>query len=346
MRKRSLQGTTLVTLAALAVTAGCGGTDKASGPPKPRILEPVQLASQLQRQTVQILGREGNDDVGGSGIVLDAGRGLVLTNEHVVAGTSSLHVWHGQDSVTARVIGSAPCSDLAVVKMTQPITGLRAAKFAKTAKTLAAGVHVTALGYPGGPDGGVSPSKPTLSDGVVSSPGVISSTPDPAYVHYNSLVQHSAPINPGDSGGPLANDFGLLVAVNTLAGGQNHNYSISVDEVKGLLDDLERGKKTGYVGWDLVPTSQMNQADRDAYKWSYTEKPEGTGLAVKGVDPGSPADRHHFQEGDYIWALNGTEVNTVADVCDIVASQENQIVKVGAVSLYNGKNYVVKMRPR
>src|SRR5205085_9148340 len=100
-------------LSALAV-GGCGGGGSST-------LSQQDLITKVKPTVVELTGKREDQTVGGSGVVIDAKKGLVLTNEHVVAGVSALKVKVGDNAATAgpaRVLAQAPCDDLAVVQLT------------------------------------------------------------------------------------------------------------------------------------------------------------------------------------------------------------------------------------
>jgi Trypsin-like peptidase domain len=167
--------------------------------------------------TVHITGRVGSDYVFGTGVVIDENKGWILTNAHVISGTSTLTVTlpdHGQ--LNARVIGQAPCEDLAVLEITQNPGDLQAIPLGED-DSVEQGDDVTAVGYPESfQDPFSADIKPTATTGTVSTTG-ISAEPDPSLPRYDSLIQHQAFLNHGNSGGPLVDDRGQLIGINTLA---------------------------------------------------------------------------------------------------------------------------------
>jgi serine protease Do len=313
-----------------------GGSDE------PETLTTRQIVDQNRAATVRINTRgparddDGNRIVqsgGGTGVVIDAERGLVVTNAHVVAGATSLNVSMGGDEVSARVRGQAPCEDLAVLQL-RPVPGTLEAATLGRARALHAGDPVTALGYPGALETDLTRRRLQATEGTVSS-GVTAATISPALPKYPALIQHQAPISPGNSGGPLFNDKGEVIGINTLAstgegGRQNQNQAISSDRVRSLLPDLEANRDSGYVGWDLVPID----AQRDF-------------LFVEGTDAGSPADRAGLRFGDAIVEIDNTPVGDVPAVCDIVNSkQPGDRLKVAGLEIPTGRSFVVNARVR
>jgi S1-C subfamily serine protease len=289
---------------------------------------------------VEISGKEGSSVVGGSGVVVDAAKGLVLTNAHVGAGLASIQAKVGDDAGTqgpARVVATAPCDDIAIVQLVNRPPSLRAMPLGSSA-AVANGQAVTAFGYPAS---FANPEQQTVvsTTGTVSSPNV-PADPAPDLPHYASTIQHQAPINPGNSGGPLVDAQGRLIGINTLGntqqGGrtvQGQYYAISIDHIKQLLPGLEAGTSQADVGWDLVPLNEVDLRLEFAQdgRWqdgalgaqvarAVSQPPVSDGLYVRGAATGSPAEKASLGYGDLIDKIEGTPVKTVADVCSIVQS--------------------------
>jgi len=140
----------------------------------------------------------------GSGVVIDAG-GLVLTNHHVIAGEDELEVrWSDGVTVPARVLGVDPVGDLALLAAPRPDRPAVAAVLGSAAD-LKPGAAVFAVGNPFGL--GDLDDVPTLTRGVLGSGRLVRGS-------YADCVQVDAPVNPGNSGGPLFSDSGLLLGIN------------------------------------------------------------------------------------------------------------------------------------
>jgi serine protease Do len=309
--------------------ASSGGDD-----PEPRKspIEPAKLsvAQQIKKgspSTVEIStrgpgfsrGRKTTVSGGGSGIVVDAEKGLVLTNAHVVAGQTSVKAKLGDGAeVSARVVSQAPCEDLALISLRPTPKNLIEAKLGTSAK-VAAGDRVIALGYPSAFEERINDRTLQASEGIVSAPTGKTSL-GLASPSLPEVIQHQAPLNGGNSGGPLFNEFGQVIGVNTFSSGraasQNQNAAIAVDRVKSMLADLEAGKNSGYVGWQLLPLTGGQLPLRPR-----TTGRTGSALVVLSVDAGSPADKKKFNFGDTIYEIDGTPVRKFQDVCDIVNSK-------------------------
>jgi len=326
----------VLVVVAVVVLAGDDGSDE------PKMLSAGEIVKQNSHAVVSIDTRgPGFDDDfneivvngGGSGIVVNAKKGWVLTNNHVVAGATSVkaHVENGEQ-VNARVLGTAPCEDVAVIELTTKPRGLRAATLGSSAG-VKAGDEVTALGFPGAFEADITQRR------LQSNEGTISSKPAQANLGDNlpalpSVIQHQAPINAGNSGGPLFNDHGEVIGINTFAAAssesQNQNGAIAINRVKGILRRLERNEDQGYVGWSLEKESNLNDK-----------------LYVIGVDANSPADKAGMLFADRVDELDNTVVQNVPDVCDILGSKSaGDSLKVQGREFVSGKNFVTTIRLR
>jgi S1-C subfamily serine protease len=339
----------LATLASTALLGACGG-DSPDEPEGPQKLNAPQLVKKSRPSTVKLFGKIADGTVAGTGVVIDAKRALVLTNAHVVQGTTGLkaQVNDMPEEYTARVLASAPCDDLAVVELTTPPSGLKAMPLGNSAK-VKPGQHVTTLGYPGTFEETevAGSSKLVFADGRVSTPQT--SAEIPGLGEYPSLIQHTATVNPGNSGGPLVDDFGRLLGVNTLGNSgetgevQNQFYSITIEHAEPMLQKLEQGISIADVGWNLQEIGDGTLFDEyfepelaDAVRNFLSAEKETQGLFVLASKPGSPAERSNFVEGDYITAINGNPVTSVSDVCDVFeSSTPGSLVKVEGRYLFS-----------
>jgi len=342
-RRTSNAALASVAVGVAIIAAGCGGSSSS----KPKTLTPQQVIAQATPSVVRLTGKI----AAGSGFVIDATQGLVLTNAHVVVGNTGLKAQIGNDQSSetpARVLASSPCDDLAVVKLVNPPTGLKALTIADSS-TVKAGDQVTALGFPVSPSQSAQQSSAGTSTTVVSTTGTVSvahqkTQPGNDLPTYEDTIQMQTPISPGNSGGPLLNSQGQVVGINSLTNGggnaQAQNFAIASSYAKRVLPTLETGKSQGYVGWRLEPIAasdqnlqselqdqfqqdsafqnQASQLANQVAQW-FRKPPPTSGLYDLGNDPGSPADKA-LQVGYLIESINGSPVSKVQDVCDIVSS--------------------------
>jgi S1-C subfamily serine protease len=234
----------LIGLVVFLATRGSGG------PPSP-----ADIVADAKGRTVLVRANfEGGGRSTGSGFVLDAKKGLVVTNFHVVNGGITFFVGVNGSLRGARIVGGAPCDDLAILHVDDG-SGMRGFPLGSQ-KDLKEGEHVVAVGYP---------ANASLDDNLTSTAGVVSfvqsrfNAPSPDAPTYPNVVQTDAALNPGNSGGPLIDEKKRLVGVNaatlTQVGGQpiqGQGYAIGVDRVKEVLGRLDGGHSAGWAGFGLA----------------------------------------------------------------------------------------------
>ncbi len=238
--------------------------------------------------------RERQFQSAGSGVIVDAKNGYIITNHHVIANASEITITLLDNrSFTATVIGSDEGSDIAVLQAKQP--NLVPMPLGDSTK-LEVGDYVVAIGNPFG-------LQHTVTYGIVSALGRSGINPD----GYEDFIQTDASINPGNSGGALVNLRGELEGINSAilsrsGGNIGIGFAIPVNMVKSVMDQLVRfGQvKRGVLGvniYDVTPDI--------AKEFGLTES---RGALVAGVVQGSAADRAGVKTGDIITSVNG--VNT------------------------------------
>src|SRR3990170_256977 len=229
-----------VIIVVLLVTGVFGGTEEK--PTVPEIIEAITPS------TMEIRGNIGGESTGlGTGWVLDADAGLIVTNAHVVNEATEFTVRLGneQRERPAGLLGGAPCDDLAVLRA-EDTAGLVTLPLGSPADPKQ-GDEVVALGYP------VSLS---VNDELIATEGVVSVVKTRATLgdgsEYPNAIQTDAVINPGNSGGPLVDLGTELVGVNTFKtvrpGFEGQFYAIGVDRVKEIVPRLSEGHSIAWVG--------------------------------------------------------------------------------------------------
>jgi len=234
----------------------------------------------------------------GSGFIISQD-GYVVTNNHVVehGGKEVTVTLDSGKEVKAKVIGTDPKTDLAVLKIEES-GDYPFVKFAKQLPRI--GDWVLAIGNPFGLGG-------TVTAGIVSAEGRdIGSGP------YDQFIQIDAPINKGNSGGPTFNLKGEVVGVNTAifspsGGSIGLGFAIPAQTVDQVVADLEHGGvKRGYLGVQIQPVTQ-DIADGLGLKST-------DGALVAEAQPDTPAAAAGFKSGDVIVKLNGDTVKNAADL--------------------------------
>ncbi|MFZ4404396.1 MAG: trypsin-like peptidase domain-containing protein [Pseudobdellovibrionaceae bacterium] len=230
--------------------------------------------------------------------------GLIITNNHVVAGADIINVQLTEKNnkiYTAKLIGSDDRSDIALIKI-QPEGKLPVATLGSS-KDLQVGEWVAAFGNPFG-------HGHSMTKGIVSSKGR-----EIGEINKIPLLQTDASINPGNSGGPLVNTRGLVIGVNSAidARAQGIGFAIPIDEVKALIPQLEqRGSiRRGYIGAAL--------ADLNPAAAAYLNLKTSEGAVIANLDPQGPGAKSGLKPDDIVIEFNGKNIKNTTDLMDAVA---------------------------
>lgn len=228
----------------------------------------------------------------GTGFVIDA-EGLIITNNHVVAGAQQIVVTTDMGELfEASVVGRDPQTDLAVLRV--DADDLRPLSLGSSGG-LRIGEWVVAIGHaldlPGGP---------TVTVGVVSALDRTITNVGPQRLTLSDLIQTDASINPGNSGGPLLNLHGEVIGVNSAGVGSANGigFAIAIDGARPVIAELiESGQVVrGFLG--IVPATITRGLARQL------ELPVSDGIVVAHVTGGSPADEAGLRRGDILLAIN------------------------------------------
>ncbi|MFY1914752.1 trypsin-like peptidase domain-containing protein [Achromobacter xylosoxidans] len=237
----------------------------------------------------------------GSGVIVDAAQGNILTNHHVVRGATSIRV-SLQDgrSFTATVVGSDPDTDLAVLRI--PPDKLQALTLSDSSD-LRVGDFVVAIGDPYGL-------------GQSASSGIVSALERSSLraAGYQNFIQTDASINPGNSGGALVNLNGELVGINTMiytpsGGNVGIGFAIPSNLAGEVMRQLlQHGQvQRGGLGLDTIDITPRNARQLGM-------APNATGVVVARVADGSPAQQAGVQARDLVVALDGKPIGTSAQL--------------------------------
>ena len=241
----------------------------------------------------------------GSGVIVSR-EGYILTNDHVVEGVSDIQVTLNDGrTVTGKVVGTDPETDLAVVRVNA--TGLTAITFGQSDQARVGDV-VLAIGDP------FSVGQ-TVTMGIISAVGREIERASP----FGSFIQTDAAINPGNSGGALVDTNGNLIGINTLifsrsGGYQGIGFAIPVTLAKRVLEQIiSTGTVTrGWFGIEVIPLTP-ELADAQGLKGR-------RGAIVAKIEAGSPAAKSGLKLGDVITRIgdrpvgdNNTALNTIAE---------------------------------
>jgi len=248
----------LVVTAAVVAGAVVGGFVLISN--RSTTLSAQQIISKSKPRTVSVESDvDGQLRGRGTGWVLDAKRGLIVTNHHVVNAGTSYTVGLDGGKRSASIVASSPCEDLSVLKVND-VAGLETMPLASQAD-MKQGDRVVAVGYPGNPA-----PKPVLqaNEGIVSVVKTEFSEQALDVPRLPNIVQTDAAINPGNSGGPLLDTKGRLVGVNSAGDSSKENqaFAIGVDRVKEITAQLAEGSSRGWTGLTLeFPSAESDFTD-------------------------------------------------------------------------------------
>ena len=288
-----------VVLGVLLLTGAIGDGDGGGGTPVEEIVDRAAPSTVLVRTRLR------DTTATGSGFTLDRDEGFVVTNFHVVNGGNEFDVRVGDDYRGARIVGAAPCDDLALLRV-EDGEGMKEIRLGSQGD-LRQGQQVVALGFPASPS---LRGELTSTAGVVSVPRSSFRLPTPDSPLFENLIQTDASLNPGNSGGPLVDSDARVVGVNTAifaaarGPASAQGYAIGVDRVKEVVADLREGRSQRWLGAGMIPPPKrlIRRLGRQ-------------GLLVTTAVPGTAAATAGLQ-GVLLTSFNGEQLDgTIAGYC-------------------------------
>ena len=247
----------------------------------------------------------------GSGVIIDANEGYIITNNHVIADAEEIKViLFNKREVKATIVATDPPSDLAVIKIE---TGSLSTVDLGDSDKLSVGEWVVAIGSPFGLN-----LNHTVTAGIVSAVGRSSVM---SRNNFEDFIQHDAAINPGNSGGGLFNLDGELIGINTAIATDGFSranagvgFAIPINMVKRVMEDLiSDGKVTR--GWLGVSIQDVNEGMAKALKLE-----DRNGAIISQVMKDSPAEDAGVKEQDVIIEVNGKKVNDSSNLKNLISS--------------------------
>jgi S1-C subfamily serine protease len=277
----------------------------------------------------------------GTGFIYDK-QGHVLTNAHVVSGSTTLLVTTANgDAQEAKLIGIDPRTDVAVLQISG--SSLPTAALGEPSK-LKVGDWTVAIGHALGLPGG-----PTVTAGVLSAVGRHVQEPSDtnsasAGPYLFDMLQTDAPINPGNSGGPLVNVNGEVIGMNTLVAGQAEEgvpaqgigFAIPIDRAKSIADLLVKDGKVAHssLGVSFAPVNPAIALQLGAK--------QGTkGAAIGQVASGSAAAKAGLRSRDIVTKVDGNDVKEESDLPRLI-DQKKPGDKVNLTVLRDGSEQTLQ----
>ena len=236
----------------------------------------------------------------GSGVVI-APDGYILTNDHVIQNSNILKVGLTDGtSLSATLIGKDPATDLAVIRAN---ASYLPSSTLGSSDRLRVGQLVIAMGNPFG-------FQSTVSTGVVSALGRALRSTKGRLIE--DIIQHTAPLNPGNSGGPLVDSTGKVVGINTaiIALAQGIGFSIPANTAKWVVSQILTRGRVRRGSLDIA--ARQRPLDRRIIRFHGLNK--NYAVEVLSVEPRGPAGLAGMQVGDLVVAINGSDIQSVDDL--------------------------------
>lgn len=271
----------------------------------PSPFQTVNIAKEVGPAIVEVanfqsgnrFGNSGLQEIGtGSGIIIDANKGYIVTNNHVISGANKIVVSLANGkSYTAKLVGADDRTDLAVLQLPN-VKGLVAAPIGDS-KTLQVGDPVVAIGNPGGEEFARS-----VTEGVISALNrELQLNGEDSF----NLIQTDAAINPGNSGGALVNWQGQVIGINSAKyqqqGFEGMGFAIPISDAWPIITQLIQTGHAVHAGIFVTIDANYNQAYAQAQGYP-------AGALIDSVSAGGPAAKAGVQAGDIITAVNGKAI--------------------------------------
>ncbi len=308
----------IVTAGLVAGTAARGGSPDATGSlptveavaDSSQVLSTSAIYAQVDPAIVDINTTVDGGAAAGTGMVLTS-TGLVLTNNHVIAGATSIEVQIAGTGPTysATVVGYDVTDDVAVIQL-DDASGLATISVGD-ASALQVGDDVVAIGNTLGADGPHAVTTGTIAalDQTVTADTDIAGDAETL----DGLIQSSAELQPGDSGGALVDSSGAVIGMNTIgtvssrrfaASSAGDGYAIAIDDAMAIAQQIVDGESSATV----------HIGDRAILGIEVDGRTSGDGVTVSGVQDGGPAAAAGLRTGDTITAVDGTTVASLDDL--------------------------------
>jgi len=257
----------------------------------------------------------------GSGVVID-GAGNIITNSHVAEKATKVTVTFADGrEFPATVVGADPKTDVAVIRLQNPPSGLVAARLGDSS-VLEVGEWVLAIGSPLGLD-------QSVTAGIISGKGKVTRNVHMSGERMREYIQTDAKINPGNSGGPLVNLQGEVIGINTLINvgpGGAYGFAIPISQARKVAQMIIRDGRVRHawlgVGVGDVKDGAKLGADGEPEKGQSQKSEPARAAWVSQVLPNGPANQAGVHVGDIITQIDKQKIQGAAEVVDYVSGQK------------------------
>ncbi len=344
-----------------AGSGGVAGGSTGTGGAGATSVDSAAIAAKVDPAVVDIITTLGyqNGQAAGTGMVLTPS-GVVLTNNHVVRGATSITGQIDGQGTTypAKVIGTDPTADVAVIQL-QGATGLPTVQLGDATK-VSSGDPVVAIG-----NALNRPGPPTVTSGTITALDqsiTASDSGEGTSEQLDGLFQTNALLQPGDSGGPLVNAGAQVIGMDTAASngttfssGSNQGFAIPINSAKSIADQIVAGHASatihigppGFLGVQIAPTGSSGRNGSGIFGGSGgfgSTAPATNGAVVEGALPGTPAETAGISAGDTIVSINGATISSPNDLSAALGGHRpGDTVTVGWVD-QNGQRHTASVR--
>jgi S1-C subfamily serine protease len=272
------------------------------------------IAAKIDPAIVDINTVVGTGQAAGTGMIISS-TGEILTNNHVVDGSTSIQVTiagHSQ-TYTAHLIAADPSADIAVIKV-DGLSGLPTVSFGSSS-SVNVGDPIVALGNALGQGG-----TPSVSQGSVTAldQTITASEGGSRSEQLTGMIQSDATIYPGDSGGPLVNSSGQVIGMITAgnvsgfrSSASNVNYAIASDNILTVVNQIRSGQTSAQIIYGQVGFIGVSAQTLDAAAASQLGLNVSSGALVVSVQAGSPAAGAGIARNSVITSAGGTQITSV-----------------------------------
>ena len=278
-------------------------------------VSPAVVSITTETRTYGYFGQEQTAEAAGTGMIV-SNDGYVLTNKHVIDGASKIQVIldSGDSYTDVSVVGTDPTNDVAYLKIANA-SNLPTVTLGDS-KTITVGQQVITIGN------ALGMFQNTVADGIISGLGRTLVATDQTYSSSETLtdmIQTTAAINAGNSGGPLVNAAGQVIGINTATSesGSDLGFAIPISSVKGMLNNIIKNNKaeraflgTAYIN---ITPDVVKQYNLPTNSGAYVHADRGSAVVT-----GSPADKAGIKDGDIIKKINGYEVGKAGTVSTLI----------------------------